>query len=94
MMDVKLGYTIKLKELEEIGTLSGNVIWYDKETDEELFDTRYPNTRPPFGKTMIVVKLEEKMSPNYIAIAAKNQQKDWKHWWWIPERWIKEIIKK
>jgi hypothetical protein len=32
------------------------------------------------------------MLPNSIAISAFNRKNDWKHWWWIPEEYIKEIL--
>lgn len=38
--------------------------------------------------------LKEKIKTNkngnyYLALNRKN---DWKHWWWVPENYIKEVI--
>lgn len=41
---------------------------------------------------MVIVKIEEKMQPNSIAVAALNKKADWKCWWWIPESYIKDIL--
>lgn len=90
---VEIGNKVLLKELCEVGHLVGNIIWYDNETDEIINDKRYPGCYIPFGKKMIVVKIEENMNPNSIAISAQNRKNDWKHWWWIPERYIKEVLK-
>lgn len=43
-------------------------------------------------KKMVIVKIEDKMSPNSIAVAALNKKADWKYWWWVPENYIKEIL--
>ena len=89
---MKVGDIVILKDIEDVAYLVGNIIYYDNETEEIVYDRRYPNTRPPFGKKMVIVKIEERMSPNSIAIAARNRKNDWKHWWWIPDRYIKEIL--
>ena len=89
---MKVGDIVILKDIEDVAYLVGNIIYHDKETEEIVYDKRYPNTRPPFGKKMVIVKIEERMSPNSIAIAARNRKNDWKHWWWIPDRYIKEIL--
>ena len=93
---MKIGDIVKLVELEDVTDCVGGVLYYKKGTSdttcELVYDSRYPNTRPPFGKKMVIAKIEEKMLPNSIAVSALNKKNDWKHWWWIPEEYIKEIL--
>ena len=89
---MKIGDIVRIVDLECVTYCVGGCSYYDKNTDELVYDARYPNTKPPFGKKMVIVKIEERMSPNSIAVAAMNRKNDWKHWWWVPENYIKEVI--
>lgn len=89
---MKVNDTVRIVDIEDVATLVGDTIYYDKETDEEVYDRRYPDTRPPFGKKMMIVKIDERMSPKSIAVSAMNKKNDWRHWWWIPEKYIKEVL--
>jgi hypothetical protein len=92
---MQVGDIVKIKELEDISICVGGCLYYSNDNHDELiYDARYKNTRPPFGKTMIIVKIDSRMNDRCIAVSAVNKQKDWKYWWWIPQNYIKEIIKK
>lgn len=93
---MKIGDIVKLVELEDVTDCVGGCLYYKKgtfnTTCELVYDSRYPSTKPPFGKKMVIVKIEEKMSPNSIAVSPLNRKNDWKYWSWIPEEYIKEIL--
>ena len=90
---MKVGDFVRIVDIEEVTNLIGGCLYYDKEDGDYLvYDKRF-DKKLPFGKKLVIVKIEEKMSPRSIAVCAQNKKKDWKYWWWIPERYIKEIIK-
>ena len=89
---MKIGDIVRIVNIENVADCVGGMLYYEKTTSKLIYDARYPNTKPPFGKKMVIVKIEERMAPNSIAVAAMNRKNDWKHWWWVPENYIKEVI--
>ena len=93
---MKIGDIVRIVSLEDVTDCVGGCLYYKKGTKdttcELVYDSRYPDTKPPFNKKMVIVKIEEKMQPNSIAVASLNKKADWKCWWWIPESYIKDIL--
>jgi len=90
---LEVGKLVKIKEIEEVcHSNDGGVMWYDDSTDELVLDKRFGKETTAFGKTMVVVAIEDKMYPRNIAVCSNNRKNDWKYWYWIPENYINQII--